>query len=117
MNQLQKSFSKLSPNAKRLLAIGVTVVGVCTVLGIAMNAASPQKKARTATKPPVNAVLTDEDPRGLGLDSVVSQLKSLQSQQTKLERVMGQREKDNTVKEGEPAEFGKNRTLRFSGHP
>ncbi|MDT4841040.1 Bacterial conjugation TrbI-like protein [compost metagenome] len=101
MNQLQKSFSKLSPNAKRMLAIGGTVIGVCTVLGVAMSAAGPEEKTRTATKPPVNAVLTDEDPRGLGLDSVVSQLKALQSQQSRLERVIGQREKDETVKEAQ----------------
>lgn len=101
MNQLQKAFSKLSPNAKRLLAIGGTVIGVCTVLGVAMSAAGPENKTRTASKPPVDAVLTDEDPRGLGLDSVVSQLKALQSQQTRLERVLGQREADETVKEAQ----------------
>lgn len=101
MNQIQKSISNLSPKAKRMLAIGGTVAGVSLVLGLAMSAAGPEEKTRQATKPPVNAVLTDEDPRALGMDSVVSQLKALQSQQTRLERVLGQREKDKNVEEAQ----------------
>ena len=101
MNQIQKSISNLSPKAKRMLAIGGTVAGVSLVLGLAMSAAGPEEKTRKATKPPVNAVLTDEDPRALGMDSVVSQLKALQSQQTRLERVLGQREKDKNVEEAQ----------------
>lgn len=101
MNQIQKSISNLSPKAKRMLAIGGTVAGVSLVLGLAMSAAGPEEKTRQATKPPVNAVLTDEDPRALGMDSVVSQLKALQTQQTRLERVLGQREKDKNVEEAQ----------------
>lgn len=101
MNQLQKAIHNLSPNAKRTLAIGSTVAGVCLVLGVVMSAAEPEQKSRQQAKPEVGAVLTDEDPRGLGLDSVVSQLKALQSQQSRLERVMGQKEKDQTVKEAQ----------------
>ena len=101
MNQIQKTISNLSPKAKRMLAIGSTVAGVSLVLGLAMSAAGPEEKTRKATKPPVNAVLTDEDPRALGMDSVVSQLKALQTQQTRLERVLGQREKDKNVEEAQ----------------
>lgn len=101
MNQMQKIFSNLSPKAKRTLAIGGTVAGVSLVLGLAMSAAGPEEKVRKATKPPVNAVLTDEDPRGVGMDSLVSQLKALQTQQSRLERVMGQREKDKNVTEAQ----------------
>ena len=101
MNQIQKTISNLSPKAKRMLAIGGTVAGVSLVLGLAMSAAGPEEKTRKATKPPVNAVLTDEDPRALGMDSVVSQLKALQTQQTRLERVLGQREKDKNVEEAQ----------------
>lgn len=53
-----------------MLAIGGTVLVVGTIVGVAMNAASPERKARAAAKPQVEAILTDEDPPrvGLGLD-------------------------------------------------
>nr|WP_186357304.1 TraB/VirB10 family protein [Pseudomonas veronii] len=81
-----------------MLAIGGTVLVVGTIVGVAMNAASPERKARAAAKPQVEAILTDEDPRALGLDSIASQLRQLQAQQNRLERVMGQKEKDVQLK-------------------
>ena len=63
-----------------------------------MNAATPERKTRAAAKPQVEAVLTDEDPRGLGMDSLSSQLRQVQTQLNRLERINGQKEKDNQLK-------------------
>ncbi len=81
-----------------MLAIGGTVLIVGTVVGVAMNAATPERKSRAAAKPQVEAILTDEDPRALGMDSIASQLRQLQAQQNRLERTMGQKEKDVQLK-------------------
>jgi conjugal transfer pilus assembly protein TraB len=89
---------KLTPRGKLALAIGGTVLVVGTVVGVAMNAATPERKTRAAAKPQVEAVLTDEDPRGLGMDSLSSQLRQVQTQLNRLERINGQKEKDNQLK-------------------
>ena len=98
MKAIQQFLEKLTPRGKLMLAIGGTVLVVGTIFGVAMNAASPERKARAAAKPQVEAILTDEDPRALGLDSIASQLRQLQAQQNRLERVMGQKEKDVQLK-------------------
>ncbi|MCT9824024.1 MULTISPECIES: TraB/VirB10 family protein [Pseudomonas] len=98
MKAIQQFLEKLTPRGKLMLAIGGTVLVVGTIVGVAMNAASPERKARAAAKPQVEAILTDEDPRALGLDSIASQLRQLQAQQNRLERVMGQKEKDVQLK-------------------
>lgn len=96
-----------------MLAIGGTVLVVGTVVGLAMNAASPERKTRAAAKPQVEAVLTDEDPRGLGLDSIASQLRQLQQQQNRLERVIGQKEKDVQLKNTQEKVSGLEKDLQL----
>jgi conjugal transfer pilus assembly protein TraB len=95
---IQQFLEKLTPRGKLMLAIGGTVLIVGTVVGVAMNAATPERKSRAAAKPQVEAILTDEDPRALGMDSIASQLRQLQAQQNRLERTMGQKEKDVQLK-------------------
>lgn len=98
MKVIQQFFEKLTPRGKLALAIGGTVLVVGTVVGVTMNAATPDRKTRAAAKPQVEAVLTDEDPRGLGMDSISSQLRQVQTQLNRLERINGQKEKDTQLK-------------------
>lgn len=98
MKVIQQLFEKLTPRGKLFLAIGGTVLVVGTVVGVAMNAATPERVSRAAAKPQVQAVLTDEDPRGLGMDSISSQLRQVQTALNRLERINGQKEKDHQLK-------------------
>ncbi len=113
MKAIQQFLEKLTPRGKLALAIGGTVLVVGTVVGVAMNAASPERKARAAAKPQVEAILTDEDPRALGLDSIASQLRQLQAQQNRLERVIGQKEKDVQLKNTQEKVSGLEKELQL----
>lgn len=101
MKNLQSFFENLSPTNKRRVAIGGTVLAVGTFIGIAMNAATPDERVRANKKPEIEAVLTDEDPRAVGLDSLNSQQKALISRMNRLERVLGQKEKDRSLENAE----------------
>lgn len=102
MKRIQEQFNKLSPKGKLVLAIGGTVLLVGSVVGMAMDAATPERKAREAAKPQVEAVLTDVDPRALGLDSLATQVRQLSSQISRIERKIGDREEQmKTDKTGE----------------
>lgn len=96
MSQTNNFISNLSPKNKRLLAIGTTVVVVGTVLGIAMHNAGPDRKERTSVRPTVQAVLTDEDPRALGLDALASQIRQLQTSQNRIERTVSMKKEEST---------------------
>ncbi len=101
MSQTNNYFANLSPKNKRLLAIGTTVVVVGTVLGIAMHNATPERKERTSVRPTVAAVITDQDPRALGLDALASQMRQLQTSQTRLERTLNQKKPEATSRGAE----------------
>lgn len=97
MEALRNALNNMSPKGKMLGAIGGTVLVVGTVVGLGMNAATPEKRERTSPKPQVEAVLTDEDPRALGLDAMSTQLRQLQAAQQRIERTVGMREKDREL--------------------
>jgi len=88
MSQGNNFLAQMSPKNKRLLAIGSTVVIVGTIMGIGIHNASPERKERATTRPTVEAVITDQDPRALGLDALASQMRQLQASQTRLERAV-----------------------------
>ncbi|GAB3472809.1 TraB/TrbI/VirB10 family type IV secretion system protein [Azotobacter salinestris] len=95
MQNLQSVFENLTPTAKRTLAIGGTVAVVGTLVAVAMSAANPDSSARSApSKPRVEAILTDDDPRSMGLDALVTQIQNLQKSQYRMEQAMGLREKE-----------------------
>lgn len=95
MQNLQNLFENLTPTAKRTLAIGGTVAVVGTLVAVAMSAANPDSSARSApSKPKVEAILTDDDPRSMGLDALVTQIQNLQKSQYRLEQMLGLREKE-----------------------
>lgn len=101
MSQITKAFSDLSPKSKRLLAISSTVVVVGTLIWIAMINATPERKERTTLRPTIEAVLTDQDPRALGIDALSSQLRQLQGAQTRIERALNQKQADRTSRGAE----------------
>jgi len=92
-------FQNLSPKNKRIVVIASTVLVVGTIIGVAMNNANPDRAERTSSRPAVTAVITDEDPRALGMDAVSSQIRQLQAAQTRLERTLGQREQERTSRQ------------------
>jgi len=95
MQNLQSLYENLTPTAKRTLAIGGTVAVVGTLVAVAMSAANPDSSARSApSKPKVEAILTDDDPRSMGLDALVTQIQNLQKSQYRMEQAMGLREKE-----------------------
>ncbi|WP_349617927.1 TrbI/VirB10 family protein [Azotobacter salinestris] len=95
MQNLQSLYENLTPTAKRTLAIGGTVAVVGTLVAVAMSAANPDSSARSApSKPRVEAILTDDDPRSMGLDALVTQIQNLQKSQYRMEQAMGLREKE-----------------------
>ena len=97
MEGIRNALEKISPKGKMILAIGGTFAVTAVVMGIAMSAATPEKRDRSPDKPQVAAVLTDQDPRALGLDSLATQLKQQGTALRRLERTMGIREEDNKL--------------------
>lgn len=98
MSQGNNFLSQMSPKTKRLLAIGGTVVIVGTIMGIAINSASPERRERTAVRPTIEAVITDQDTRALGMDALASQIRQLQSSQTRMERILSDKKVDSADK-------------------
>lgn len=80
-----------------MLVITGTVLAVGTAVGLAMDTGKGQRKTNESPKPQVEAVLTDVDPRGLGIDSLATQLRQLQAGQARLERSMAQQERDQKI--------------------
>lgn len=97
MEFIRNALSNMSPRGKKVAVVTTAVVGLGTLVGVGMNAATPEPRERGNARPQVEAVLTDEDPRALGLDALATQLRQLQTNQQRLERVLGQREKDKTL--------------------
>ena len=92
MKRIQEHFNKLSPKGKLILAVGGTILLVGTAVGVAMNAATPERAVREAAKPQVESILTDDDPRAVGLDSLSAQVRQLNSQLNRVERKIGDKE-------------------------
>ncbi|MGM8936624.1 TraB/VirB10 family protein [Pseudomonas neustonica] len=86
MSNIKSAFANLNAKQKKTLAITGTVVGVVGVLWIVMGNPNNERSARTSPRPQVEAIITDEDPRGMGLDALASQMRQLQSSMTRLER-------------------------------
>lgn len=99
MESIRNALAGLSPKTKMYGAIGGTVLIAGTLVWAAMSAATPEARNRTQVKPQVEAVLTDEDPRALGLDAMATQLRQLQMEQQRLQRTIGASEKDRQVVE------------------
>lgn len=97
MEVIRNALNNMSPRGKKVAVVAGTVIGLGTLVGIAMNAATPEQRERSNVRPQVEAVLTDQDPRALGLDSLATQLRQLQTNQQRMERIMGQREKDQQL--------------------
>ncbi|MBA1306174.1 TrbI/VirB10 family protein [Stutzerimonas stutzeri] len=94
MESIRNALAGLSPKTKMYAAIGGTVLVVGTLVGYAMNLATPEARTREAVRPSVAAVLTDQDPRALGIDAMAAQLRQMQVEQQRIQRTLGAAEKD-----------------------
>lgn len=99
MESIRNAIAGLSPKTKMYTAIGGTVLVVGTLVGYAMNLATPEARSREAVRPAVAAVLTDEDPRALGIDAMAAQLRQQQIELQRLQRTLGAAEKDRKLVE------------------
>ncbi|WP_019406467.1 TrbI/VirB10 family protein [Stutzerimonas stutzeri] len=99
MESIRNAIAGLSPKTKMYTAIGGTVLVVGTLVGYAMNLATPEARSREAVRPAVAAVLTDEDPRALGIDAMAAQLRQMQVEQQRLQRTLGASDKDRKLVE------------------
>jgi len=66
-------WSTLSPTAKRNLAVGsIGTVLLATIVGLAL--VSPEIAKPSSKQATIQHILTDSDPRSLGIDGISSQL-------------------------------------------
>lgn len=71
MSGFMNLYSQLSPSKKKALHITVGVASILLVVTI-LSSMTTTEKSRARGKPTINSVLTDQDPRQVGLDSLNS---------------------------------------------
>lgn len=85
MKKFIAAYSELEPSKKRVLHITALVVGIMLVV-FAMASVSGTSKKERREKPTIGAILTDKDPRQVGLDSLNATQSSQQRKIADLER-------------------------------
>lgn len=95
MSDIKSAYANLNPKQKKWLAISTTVVSVVVILWL-LPSTDNERTSRSAQRPQVEAIITDEDPRGMGLDALASQMRQLQSSITRLERKAESANEDRT---------------------
>ena len=76
MKTLDARWASLSPTAKRNLVVG-TIGALLTVAIVALAWISPDVAKPSAKQATIQHILTDSDPRSLGIDGIASQLREL----------------------------------------
>ena len=76
MKTLDARWASLSPTAKRNLAVG-TIGALLTVAIVALAWISPDVAKPSAKQATIQHILTDSDPRSLGIDGIATQLREL----------------------------------------
>lgn len=71
MNKFASAYTNLDPSKKKILHIALLIFGVLFVVFILSSMAGNEKKERRE-KPTIGSILTDKDPRQVGLDSLNS---------------------------------------------
>jgi conjugal transfer pilus assembly protein TraB len=86
-------WESLSPNAKRIIVVGGIVT---TSLGliVAISHFAPAPLQRADKQAVVKHILTDTDPRSLGIDGLASQIKTMAQKNEELMRRLGSLEED-----------------------
>jgi conjugal transfer pilus assembly protein TraB len=73
MANVNSWWSSLSPTAKRNLAVGsIGTVLIATIIGLA--SVSPEVAKPSSKQAAIQHILTDSDPRSLGIDGISAQL-------------------------------------------
>jgi conjugal transfer pilus assembly protein TraB len=76
MANVNSWWSSLSPTAKRNLAVGsIGTVLIATIIGLA--SVSPEVAKPSSKQATIQHILTDSDPRSLGIDGISAQLRDL----------------------------------------
>ena len=76
MPNVNSGWSSLSPTAKRNLAVGsIGTVLIATIIGLA--SVSPEVAKPSSKQATIQHILTDSDPRSLGIDGISAQLRDL----------------------------------------
>ena len=76
MANVTSGWSALSPTAKRNLAVGsIGTVLIATIIGLA--SVSPEVVKPSSKQATIQHILTDSDPRSLGIDGISAQLRDL----------------------------------------
>ena len=76
MTNVTSWWSSLSPTAKRNLAVGsIGTVLIATIIGLA--SVSPEVAKPSSKQATIQHILTDSDPRSLGIDGISAQLRDL----------------------------------------
>jgi conjugal transfer pilus assembly protein TraB len=76
MANVNSWWSALSPTAKRNLAVGsIGTVLIATIIGLA--SVSPEVVKPSSKQATIQHILTDSDPRSLGIDGISAQLRDL----------------------------------------
>ena len=76
MANVNRWWSSLSPTAKRNLAVGsIGTVLIATIIGLA--SVSPEVAKPSSKQATIQHILTDSDPRSLGIDGISAQLRDL----------------------------------------
>lgn len=76
MSPLRSWWTKLTPTAKRTLVVsGISTVLLATIIALALI--SPEVAKPLSKQATIKHILTDSDPRSLGIDGISSQLRDL----------------------------------------
>jgi conjugal transfer pilus assembly protein TraB len=76
MADIDKGWSALSPTAKRQVVVGsIGTVLIATIIGLA--SVSPEVVKPSSKQATIQHILTDSDPRSLGIDGISAQLRDL----------------------------------------
>lgn len=85
MNGFMNLYSQLSPGKKKALHISVGIASILLIVTI-LSSMTTTEKSKPRGKPTINSVLTDQDPRQVGLDSLNSTQAEQGRKLTEMER-------------------------------
>jgi conjugal transfer pilus assembly protein TraB len=98
---LRAQWEALSPDVQRWMAFGVAGAVVLGIAAITVATTAPPRPAPTAQETLVRTLLTDTDPRSLGIEGLATRLERMEKHVT---AVQDQLEKDKREQAAEPPE-------------
>ncbi|MDP1634062.1 MAG: hypothetical protein Q8L69_05200, partial [Gallionellaceae bacterium] len=103
MASVERWWAALSPTAKRTLAVG-SIGTVLAVAIIALASVSPEVAKPSSKQAVIQHILTDSDPRSLGIDGISAQLRDLlQKNEEQSRRLAAQEEQQKREQQSDDA--------------